>query len=248
MQSWRLLIVIILGLAGAVAVSLWKHIEMPVRERLGLETPSPSTSAPPPSANQPSPADDAAQPGRSETARPRASGVPSSPGFDPLFATLGILRPVEQSEALDFALPDLEGRPVRLREFRGKLVLLNFWATWCTPCLHEMPSMERLYQTFKQTPFVLLAVSTDRQGAQAAGPFVENLKLTFPVLLDSAAEVSRHYGVRGLPTSYLIDPDGRIIGAAIGGRDWSRTEAKALIAGLLRQAPALIDDPSQAHK
>jgi peroxiredoxin len=247
MNNWRLLI-IILGLAGAVAVSLWKHIEVPVREHLGLETPSPSTSTPPPAVNQPSPADDAAQRGRSETAHPRVSGGPSSPGFDPLFAALGILRPVEQSAASDFTLPDLEGHPVRLREFRGKLVLLNFWATWCTPCLHEMPSMERLYQTFKQTPFVLLAVSMDRQGAQAAGPFVENLKLTFPVLLDSAAEISRHYGVRGLPTSYLIDPDGRIIGAAIGGRDWSRTEAKALIAGLLRQAPELIDDPAQAHK
>jgi peroxiredoxin len=248
MKSWRLLSVIILGLAGGVAVLLWTHIEMPGRDRLGLETPSPSTSAPPPSTNQPSPADDAVQPGRSETARPRASEVPSSPGLDPLFAALGMLRPVEQSEALDFTLPDLEGRPVRLREFRGKLVLLNFWATWCTPCLHEMPSMERLYQTFKQTMFVLLAVSTDRQGAQAAGPFVQNLKLTFPVLLDSVAEVSQHYGVRGLPTSYLIDPDGRIIGAAIGGRDWSRTEAKALIAGLLRQASAHTDDPTQVHK
>ena len=248
MKSRRLLMVIILGFAGAVAVLLWRHIEMPGRQRLGLETPSPSTSAPPPSTNQPSPADNAAQPEHPETARPRASGVPSSPGLDPLFAALGLVRPIEPSEALDFTLPDLEGRPVRLREFRGKLVLLSFWATWCTPCLHEMPSMERLYQTFKQTPFVLLAVSTDRQGAQAAKPFVENLNLTFPVLLDSTAEVSQHYGVRGLPTSYLIDPDGRIIGAAIGGRDWSRTEAKALMAGILRQTSALIDDPAQAPK
>ena len=248
MKSWRLLIVIILGIAGGVAVVLWKHMEMPGREHLGMETPSPSTNAPPPSTNPPSPADDAAPTGNAETTRPRASGVPASPGLDPLFAALGMVRPIEQSEALDFTLPDLDGRPVRLREFRGKLVLLNFWATWCTPCLHEMPSMERLYQTFKQTPFVLLAVSMDRQGAQVAKPFVENLNLTFPVLLDNAAEVSRHYGVRGLPTSYLIDPEGRIIGAAIGGRDWSRTEAKALMAGILRQASALIDDPSQAHK
>jgi hypothetical protein len=132
MQSWRLLIVIILGLAGAVAVSLWKHIEMPVRERLGLETPSPSTSALPPSANQPSPADDAAQPGGSETARPRASGVPSSPGFDPLFATLGILRPVEQSEALDFALLDLEC--MRCLAWNGSTKLSNRRLSCCWRC------------------------------------------------------------------------------------------------------------------
>ena len=246
MKSWRLFIVIMLGLAGGVAILRWSHMEKPGRERIGPETPFPSTGAPP-STSQLSPADDAGRARRSETARPRDSGVPPSPGLDPLFAALGILRPVERSEALDFTLPDLEGRPERLREFRGKLVLLNFWATWCTPCLHEMPSMERLYQTFKQTKFVLLAVSTDQQGAQAAGPFAQNLKLTFPILLDSAAEVSRQYGVRGLPTSYLIDADGRIIGAAIGGRDWSSTEAKALIASLLREALTHTDDPSQAH-
>jgi peroxiredoxin len=98
-----------------------------------------------------------------------------------------------------------------------------------------MPSMERLYQTFKPTDFALLAVSMDRQGEEMARPFAEHLKLTFPVLLDKTSEVGNRYGVRGLPTTYLIDPDGRIIGAAIGAREWYRTEAKALIASLLRQ-------------
>ena len=170
------------------------------------------------------------------------SAVPSA-GLDALFAALGIRRPAEPSEAPDFTLMTLAGQPARLRELRGKLVLLNFWATWCAPCLHEMPSMERLYQTFKQADFVLLAVSMDRQGEEVARPFVENLKLTFPVLLDSTLEVSRQYGVRGLPTSYLIDPDGRLIGAVIGARDWYRTEAKALLAGLLRQTPPTTDHP-----
>jgi peroxiredoxin len=155
---------------------------------------------------------------------------------------------VESVAAPDFTLLTLEGRPARLREFRGKLVLLNFWATWCAPCLHEMPSMERLYQTFKQTDFMLLAVSMDRQGEGVARPFVDNLKLTFPVLLDSTLEVSRQYSVRGLPTTYLIDPDGLLIGVVIGARDWHRTEAKALIAGLLRQIPAPSDHPEQALK
>jgi peroxiredoxin len=183
-----------------------------------------------------------------ETAHVREPAVMSSAGLDPLFASLGIHRPVNPSETPDFTLMALEGRPVQLREFRGKLVLLNFWATWCAPCLHEMPSMERLYQTFKETEFALLAVSMDRQGEEVAKPFVDNLKLTFPVLVDSTSEVARQYGVRGLPTTYLIDPDGLLIGAVIGARDWYRTEAKALIAGLLRQIPPAADHPPQARK
>jgi peroxiredoxin len=159
----------------------------------------------------------------------------SAAGFEALFAALGIHRPAEPTEAPDFTLQDLNGQPVRLRELRGKVVLLNFWATWCAPCLHEMPSMERLFQTFQHTAFVLLAISMDRQGAEVARPFVDNLRLTFPVLLDPASEVARQYGVRGLPTTYLIGADGRLLGAVVGARDWYRTEAKALIAGLVRQ-------------
>jgi cytochrome c biogenesis protein CcmG, thiol:disulfide interchange protein DsbE len=161
----------------------------------------------------------------------------SSAELDPLYAALGMRRPTEPAAAPDFTLLSLDGQPAQLREFRGKLVLLNFWATWCAPCLHEMPSMERLYQTFKQTDFVLLAVSMDRQGEAVAKPFADNLKLTFPILLDNTSEVSRQYSVRGLPTTYLIDPDGLLIGVVIGARDWYKAEAKALIAGLLRRIP-----------
>jgi len=160
----------------------------------------------------------------------------ASPNLDALFAALAMHRPVEPTEAPDFTLPDVEGRPVRLRDFRGKLVFVNFWATWCPPCRLEMPSMERLYQTFKPTDFALLAVSIDRQGAPVVKPFMAELKLTFPALLDSKTEVARQFGLRGLPTTYLIDREGRLIGAAVGGRDWYSTEAKALIAGLLQNS------------
>jgi peroxiredoxin len=184
----------------------------------------------------------------SETGRNRAPSALSTAGLDALFAAMGIHRPAESSTAPDFTLTTLEGQPLPLRELRGKLVLLNFWATWCAPCLHEMPSMQRLYQTFKETEFVLLAVSMDRHGEEVARPFVDNLKLTFPVLLDTALEVGRRYSVRGLPTTYLIDPDGQMIGAAIGARDWYRTEAKALIAGLLQQTIPTADHPTQTLK
>jgi peroxiredoxin len=185
--------------------------------------------------------------GQPESGRGRAFST-SAAGLEALFAALGIHRPTEPVAAPDFSLTTLEGRPAQLRELRGKLVLLNFWATWCAPCLHEMPSMQRLYQTFKDTEFALLAVAMDRQGEEVARPFVDNLKLTFPVLLDPTLDVGRQYGVRGLPTTYLIDPEGRLIGAAIGARDWYRTEAKALIASLLQHTTPTAEHPVQTSK
>lgn len=179
-----------------------------------------------------------------EATAPRAPPVPAASNLDSLLAALAVHRPPEALEAPDFTLPDVDGRPVRLRELRGKLVFLNFWATWCPPCRLEMPSMERLYQTFKETAFAMLAMSIDRQGVEAVKPFMDELHLTFPALLDQKSEVARQYGLRGLPTTYLIDPEGWIIGAAVGGRDWDRPEAKALIAGLLRQASGAAGDPA----
>lgn len=135
--------------------------------------------------------------------------------------------------AEDFAVTDLQGQAVRLSQYRGQVVLLNLWATWCPPCREEMPSMEKLWQRLKDRGFVLLAVSEDEQGAAVVGPFVQTMQLTFPVLLDPTQDVGRRYGVWGYPESFLIDREGRVVERVIGPRDWASPTQIAAIERLL---------------
>ncbi len=139
--------------------------------------------------------------------------------------------------APDFAVPDLSGQAVRLSAHRGQVVLVNLWATWCPPCREEMPSMERLYRELKDRGFVLLAVSQDEDGAAAVKPFVEQMNVTFPVLVDPQGEVGRKYGVWGYPESFLLDREGRVVERVIGPRDWASENQIAQIEALLA-APA----------
>lgn len=135
--------------------------------------------------------------------------------------------------APDFSLPDRDGNIRRLSSFRGRVVLLNFWATWCLPCRSEMPSLEALYQTYKHQGFEVLTVASDVQGAEVVQPFVAQHHLTFLTLLDTTAHVTRTYGVTTLPTTYVLDRQGRLVTVEIGSRDWTKAEARALIASLL---------------
>lgn len=130
------------------------------------------------------------------------------------------LRPSTPTLAPDFAVPDLHGQATRLSAYRGKVVLLNLWTTWCPPCREEMPSMEQLWLRLRDRGFVLLAVSEDEGGQAVVQPFVEQLKLTFPVLVDPEHQVGDRYGVWGYPESFLIDREGRIVERIIGPRDW----------------------------
>jgi peroxiredoxin len=236
---------VILGLALVAAVLFWGLVDWPTGAPPQAEAPAVAVGPVTPSPGVRLPTETGPQMAIRGAGPQTPLPIPAPSHLEPLFAALAIHRPPQPLEGPDFTLPDLEGRPVRLRDLRGKLVFLNFWATWCPPCRLEMPSMERLYQTFKQTEFVMLAVSIDRQGAEAVKPFMEELRLTFPALLDQTSAVARQYGLRGLPATYLIDPDGQLIGAAVGGRDWHSTEAKALITGLLRQAAATASDAAQ---
>ena len=133
----------------------------------------------------------------------------------------------------NFTLQDLQGRTVELGSFRGKVVFINFWATWCEPCRAEMPAMEKLYQDFKDRDFVMLAISGDLGGKEDVKPFLEEFKFTFPILLDPDLKIHDLYGVRGIPTTFLIDKKGTVAQKMLGARDWNQKEARDLINKLI---------------
>ena len=132
------------------------------------------------------------------------------------------IRPLQEGRpAPDFTFPDLDGRKVSLSDFRGKVVLVNIWATWCPPCRDEMPSMQKLYERFKGEHFEILAVSIDADGREAVAPFMQQMNLTFPVLLDPKEKIRSLYGITGVPESFIVDRDGILVNKVIGPMDWS---------------------------
>jgi peroxiredoxin len=117
-----------------------------------------------------------------------------------------------------------ERRVVNLSDYKGKVVLLNFWASWCFPCREEMPSMQELYQIFKDRDFEILAVNLDKFGEEKVFSFVSNYGLTFPILLDKELKTALSYEVRNIPTTYVIDKNGIIKEKIIGGVRWTQPE------------------------
>jgi peroxiredoxin len=119
-------------------------------------------------------------------------------------------------EKADFKLVDLQGRSWHLKELRGQVVLINFWATWCPPCRKEMPDLETLYDEFKEQGFVVLAIS-DEETAKVS-PFITERKISYPVLLDPGRKVNETFQVEGLPKSFLYNRDGKIVAQSIDVR------------------------------
>ncbi len=154
-----------------------------------------------------------------------------APGYSPLT----LLSPVAaKPTAPDFTLPDSEGQSVKLSDLRGKVIVLNFWATWCPPCREEMPSMQTLWESFKGKDFELLAVNVGEDEDMVFAFRHELSKaLKFPILLDQQSQVARMYPIRGLPTTYVLDKQGRIVYQAVGGRDWNSDEIKQLLRELI---------------
>ena len=140
----------------------------------------------------------------------------------------------ERQAAPDFTLPDPRGKKVSLKDFRGKVVFLNFWATWCEFCKDEMPTMDRLYREFKDKGFEIVAVNVKDKRPDALA-FVKQMKLTYPIVMDPEGEVGLLYGAFGMPTTYLIDRKGMVLARLWGPADWYSPGARNLIKGLLEQ-------------
>jgi peroxiredoxin len=136
--------------------------------------------------------------------------------------------------APDFAAVDVvSDRPVSLDTYRGRVVLLNIWATWCVPCRMEMPSMERLHRRFADTDLRVVAVSVDRGDLSQVRQFVHDMNLTFDVLHDRSGDIQRTYQTIGVPESFLIDRDGLVVKKVVGATEWDTPATVALVRRLL---------------
>jgi peroxiredoxin len=146
---------------------------------------------------------------------------------------LELITPPSPQPARNFEVATLERVTLRLSDLRGKVVFVNFWATWCEPCKEEMPAMERLHQRFRDRGLVVVAMSVDAQVSRVR-PFVREHGFTFPVGLDSRMTVANLYTVRALPSTFIIDRQGRLASLAMGPRDWDGPAARALFESMLR--------------
>ena len=158
------------------------------------------------------------------------------PGLD-LFEKAGVVELKEGQPAPTFTLATLAGGLASPADHRDKLVILNFWATWCQPCTLEMPSLEALWSRYRGRGLVVIAVSVDRGAPRALlEPYVRNLKLTFPILLDPDSKTSDRWRVTAIPATFIVRPGGDVAGMATGAREWNSNEMRALVERLLPHA------------
>jgi len=152
-------------------------------------------------------------------------------------STVTTTRPIQLGlEAPNFTFPDLNGQSVTLFDHRGKVVLVNIWATWCPPCRQEMPSMQRLYEKFRGENLEILAVSIDSNGLEAVDPLMRKIDLTFPVLLDPKETIKPLYGITGVPESFIVDKEGILVKKIIGPIDWATPEVFLFFRDLMKKS------------
>ncbi len=167
-------------------------------------------------------------------AQPRNAAAAEAPGglAPPLRGAFGenftLLHPPVPAPLEAFT--DLAGNRIRLADFKGRVVLLNFWATWCAPCIREMPSLDRLQAALGDRDLRVVAVSIDRAGVKVIRPFAKRLGLArLGLYHDPEGALFRAFGVSGLPASFLIDREGGIVGAYAGPAEWDAPEPRSLI-------------------
>jgi peroxiredoxin len=139
----------------------------------------------------------------------------------------------EGDRAPDFRLLSLEGKPVSLSELRGRVVMVHFWATWCPPCVEEIPTLERLNRTFAGRDFDILAVSVDEGGMNAVASFLQKNRLSLPVLLSPDRSAASLYGTFKFPETYLVDREGIVRKKLLGAVDWTHPEAMKFVQAML---------------
>jgi peroxiredoxin len=137
--------------------------------------------------------------------------------------------------APEFQLTTLDGRNVSLSGLRGKVVMVHFWATWCPPCVEELPTLDLLARSIAGSGFEVLAISVDEGGPDAVREFMTKNKLSLPVLLDQDKAVAGRYGTFKFPETYIVDRQGIIRNKIIGAVDWGRPEAREIVEGLLKK-------------
>ncbi|OGP17557.1 MAG: hypothetical protein A2V21_302005 [Deltaproteobacteria bacterium GWC2_55_46] len=140
---------------------------------------------------------------------------------------------VANSEMIDFELPDLSGKMHKLSDYKGKVIFLNFWATWCKPCEDEMPSMQVLYENLKTFPFEIVAVSVDKDGPETVAEFAKRYGLTFTILHDRNGKIKERYKTTGVPETFIIDQNGVIAEKIWGPKDWTDPDATKTIMDLI---------------
>lgn len=163
------------------------------------------------------------------SAAPKAS--PARPWYAARLEALGFTVFKTPQAVEDFALAGLQGGSTRISALRGKFVLLNFWATWCPPCRAEMPSIDSLWRKTKDKPFAIVALSSGER-AEAVRAFIKENGYSYPVYLDASGSIGSYFGARSIPTTYLIDKEGKAIAGVVGGLEYDSPEALALFAEL----------------
>ena len=163
---------------------------------------------------------------------PQNANAQVSPEISRLFRSAKIQALSKAADPQDFTLNLLDGDSVSLSSYRGSVVILNFWATWCPPCRAEMPSMEALYQRYKDRKLEMLAVNLG-ESANAVRSFVQKSGYTFPVMLDGNNRIGGIYGVEAIPTTFIIDNEGKIIGRVVGSIQWDTPQVYAAFDALL---------------
>lgn len=148
------------------------------------------------------------------------------------FSVLGISKPVSEFDAIDFSAKSLDGQKVTLSDFRGKVVFLNFWATWCDPCKAEVEDIDTLWEILKDEDFAMMAVDLREDGRKIKS-FMKERGIDFPVYLDPRGKIASSYRIGGIPTTFIINPDGKVIGRAVGPRDWGSEESVEFMRSLM---------------